>query len=305
MNVAARLAVFALAVTVVFGTAVAAGRAVDPVHDEVADTMADTMGDMVGSDHGEADHPDVEGGGHEEMAGQGPSSVGGLSVVDDELRMEVDDPVLAAGASRPFSFRIFEASGDVVTDFDPEQGGVELHLVVVNRDLSGFQHLHPQMGPDGTWSIPLALASPGASRAFVDVTVDGRPHTLGVDLFAPGEFTPQPLPAPSVTATVEGYEVRFASPDLVAGEQIELSFSVERDGVPVTDLEPYLGARGHLVGLRQGDLAYLHLHPEEAAEDNTIVFAGSFPSPGTYRLFLQFQHQGVVRTVPLTMEVLR
>lgn len=303
MSVAARLAVFALAVTVVFGTAVAAGRAVDPVHDEVADMadMADTMGASMGDDHGAGDSGGS--GGHEAMEGQ--AAVGGLSIVDDELRLEVDDTVLAAGAPRPFTFRIFDEHGDVVTDFDPEQGGVELHLVVVGRDLSGFQHLHPQMAPDGTWSTPLALVSPGASRAFVDVTVEGRPHTLGVDLLAPGNFTPQPLPPPSTSSVVDGYEVRFTSPDPVAGKEVELSFAVERGGVPVTDLEPYLGARGHLVGLRQGDLAYLHLHPEEAAGDDTIVFAGSFPSPGAYRLFLQFQHEGVVRAVPFTMEVPR
>ena len=302
MSVAARLAVFAVAVTVVFGSALAAGRVVDPIHDEVADTM----GDMMGSGHGDGGagaHGAMAG--HEATAGQGPAAVGGLSIVDDGLRLEVDDPVLAAGAARSFAFRIVDAGGEVVTDFDPEQGGVELHLVVVGRDLSGFQHLHPQMAPDGTWSTPLTLASPGASRAFVDVTVGDRPHTLGVDLLAPGNFTPQLLPPPAASASVDGYDVRFGSPDLVAGEQVELSFSVGRGGLPVTDLEPYLGARGHLVGLRQGDLAYLHLHPEEAAEDDTIVFAGTFPSPGAYRLFLQFQHAGVVRTVPFTVEVPR
>ena len=308
MSVAARLAVFAVAVAVVFGTAVAAGRAVDPIHDEVADTMGEAMGDAMGSGHDE----DVAGGGgheamtgHEAMGGQGASAVGGLGIVDDELRLEVDDPVLAVGAVRSFSFRILDSGGEVVTDFDPEQGGVELHLVVVGRDLSGFQHLHPEMAPDGRWSTPLALASPGASRAFVDVTVGGRAHTLGVDLFAPGNFTPQPLPPPSASASVDSYEVRFDAPDPIAGGQVELSFSVGSGGVPVTDLKPYLGARGHLVGLRQGDLAYLHLHPEESTEGDTIVFAGTFPSPGAYRLFLQFQHEGMVRTVPFTVEVPR
>lgn len=304
MSVAARLAVFAVAVAVVFGTAVAAGRAVDPIHDEVAEGM----GDMMGSAH---DQDVAGGGGHEAMSGaeamrgHGASAVGGLGIVDDELRLEVDDPVLAVGAVRSFSFRIFDAGGEVITDFDPEQGGVELHLVVVGRDLSGFQHLHPEMAPDGTWSTPLALASPGASRAFVDVTVGGRAHTLGVDLLAPGDFTPQPLPPPSASGSVDGYEVRFDASDPIAGAMVELSFSVSRVGVPVSDLEPYLGARGHLVGLRQGDLAYLHLHPEEAAGGDTIVFAGTFPSPGAYRLFLQFQHEGVVRTVPFTVEVPR
>lgn len=294
MSVTARLAAFALAIGVVFAASAAAGRAVDPVHDDVVDTM--------GAGHAHEDAGGHGSTGHEETTGH--SGVSGLSIADEALRLEIDEPVLATGSPRPFSFRIFDRSGDVVTDFDPEQGGVELHLVVVGRDLSGFQHLHPEMAPDGTWSTPLTLATAGAHRAFVDVTVDGEAHTLGADLFAPGPFAPVSLPAPAGSSTVDGYEVHLTSPDLVSGQSVDLSFSVERDGVPVTGLEPYLGARGHLVGLRQGDLAYLHLHPEEAAAaDDPISFAGSFPSAGTYRLFLQFQHEGVVRTAPFTVEV--
>lgn len=296
MSVAARLAAFALAIGVVFAAAAAAGRAVDPVHDDVVDATGAEHGGEGAGDHGS--------GGHEEAAGAHPG-IAGLSIADGDLRLEIDDPVLATGSPHPLRFRIFDLSGDVVTDFDPEQGGVELHLVVVGRDLSGFQHLHPSMAPDGTWSTPLTLASAGVHRAFVDVTVDGDAHTLGADLFAPGEFVPAPLPAPTHSNTVDGYEVHLAAPELVSGQSMELSFSVERGGAPVTGIEPYLGARGHLVGLRQGDLAYLHLHPEDGAEDNSISFAGRFPSAGTYRLFLQFQHEGVVRAVPFTVEVPR
>ncbi len=296
MSVPLRLAVFTLGLGGVFATAVAAGRAVDPVHEEVT---------SMSSDHGDNDAHDAGNQAHGAAARHAAPAVGGLSVADDELRLVIDDADVGTGTPRPFRFRIFDAGGTVVTDFDPEQGGVELHLVVVGRDLSGFQHLHPEMSTDGTWSTPLALAAPGVHRAFVDVTVAGRPHTLGVDLFAAGEFVPQPLPAPALTASVDGYEVSVTRPELVAGDEVALSFSVARGGAPVVDLEPYLGARGHLVGLRQGDLAYLHLHPEDAAEENRIVFMGSFPSPGAYGLFLQFQHDGVVRTVPVTVEVTR
>jgi hypothetical protein len=301
MNAPFRLAVFTLGLGGVFASAVAVGRAVDPVHDEVS-SMASDHG--MGSESGMGgDHdPSREASG---AIATHASPVGGLSVADDELRLVVDDTVLATETPRPLRFRILDSGGTVVTDFDPEQGGVDLHLVVVSRDLSGFQHLHPEMATTGTWSVPLALASPGVHRAFVDVTVDGSPHTLGIDLFAPGDFAPEPLPEPTATATVDGYEVTFARPELVAGDDVELSFSVSRNGAPVIDLDPYLGARGHLVGLRQGDLAYLHLHPEETAKNDTIVFQGTFPSTGAYRLFLQFQHEGVVHTVPVTVEVTR
>jgi hypothetical protein len=77
--------------------------------------------------------------------------------------------------------------------------------------------------------------------------------------------------------------------------------------VPVTDLQPYLGAYGHLVALREGDLAYLHVHPEGAPGDGAtpagprVEFAAEVPSAGTYRLFLDFRHAGVVRTAEFTV----
>jgi hypothetical protein len=77
---------------------------------------------------------------------------------------------------------------------------------------------------------------------------------------------------------------------------------------PATDLavdEPYLGARGHLVALRQGDLAYLHVHPLDEAAAGAITFATDFPTAGKYRLFLQFKHRGQVHTAAFTQEVVR
>ncbi len=75
----------------------------------------------------------------------------------------------------------------------------------------------------------------------------------------------------------------------------------------MTDLQPYLAAYGHLVALRQGDLAYLHVHPDGAPGDGrtkagpAIVFHTTAPSDGTYRLFLDFKHGGVVRTAEFTL----
>jgi hypothetical protein len=84
---------------------------------------------------------------------------------------------------------------------------------------------------------------------------------------------------------------------------------VARDGAPVTDLQPYLAAYGHLVALRAGDLAYLHVHPDGEPGDGrtpagpTVVFHTQVPSAGTYRLYFDFQHDGRVRTAEFTVTV--
>ena len=81
----------------------------------------------------------------------------------------------------------------------------------------------------------------------------------------------------------------------------ELAFTVTRDGEPV-ETQDYLGAKGHLVALRQGDLAFLHVHPDE----NRLKFMATFPTAGTYRLFLQFKTtDGRLHTAAFTQEVSR
>ena len=82
---------------------------------------------------------------------------------------------------------------------------------------------------------------------------------------------------------------------------------MSQDGKPVTDLQPYLGAYGHLVALRAGDLAYLHVHPDGTPGDGKtkpgpeVVFYAAVPSDGTYHLYLDFKHDGVVRTAAFTV----
>ncbi len=88
-----------------------------------------------------------------------------------------------------------------------------------------------------------------------------------------------------------------------------LTLSIDRDGKSVDDLQPYLGAYGHLVAVRASDLAYLHVHPMGEPGDGStnpgpdIVFHTTFPSAGAYRLFLDFQHGDVVRTAAFTVNV--
>jgi hypothetical protein len=63
--------------------------------------------------------------------------------------------------------------------------------------------------------------------------------------------------------------------------------------------EDHLGAKGHLVALRAGDLAFLQVHPDE----DRLRFMAEFPTAGAYRLFLQFKAGGDVHTAEFTREV--
>jgi hypothetical protein len=211
---------------------------------------------------------------------------------------------LPAGASTSFRFRIVDAHGHAQRAFDLD-GGVRMHLIVVRRDFVGYQHLHPALGPDGTWSVPLTLAAAGAYRAFADFEVDGKKTVLGRDLFAPGDFAPAPLPAVASTQRVDGYSVALTHDELRAGKATELRFHVTRGGKAVPRFDTYVGQRGHLVALRAGDVSYLHVHPLAQGGAGEILFHIELPAAGSYRVFLQFKRNGVVHTAPFTLAVSR
>jgi hypothetical protein len=249
----------------------------------------------------EAGHGGAGGHGGDKAAG-----VRGLASTSNGLTLAMpQNPELPLGRRTPLNFRVLDSTGNAVRDFEVEHAR-RLHFIVVRRDLTGFQHLHPKMGADGTWTTPLALPDPGTYRAFADFKRGGRNETLASDLFVDGNADFKPLPAASpIARTSDGYEVRVQSDPVRAGEEAELHYTATRNGRPVK-VEPYLGARGHLVALRQGDLAYLHVHPlDQAAAGNAITFATKFPSAGRYRLFLQFKEAGRVHTAAFTQEVTR
>jgi hypothetical protein len=295
----ARVALFALLLAAVFAAAAVAGRTLAPTGAAEPDERQRTQ-PMDGMTTAHNDDSQTAHGAPGHAAGPTglASATGGYRMVPEQTRVE-------AGRRGRFAFRILDHDGRPVTSFVREHER-EMHLIVVRRDLSGFQHLHPTMGTDGTWTTELLLPSAGVWRAFADFATAKGSATLGVDLLVAGQFDPVDLPAPATAATAGGYQVTIQTTGLAGGQAGSLTFRVARDGAPVTDLEPYLGARGHLVALREGDLAFLHVHPTDAAtEGASIGFGAELPSAGRYRLYLQFQHDGQVHTAAFTVEVAR
>lgn len=262
----------------------------------------------MGSDHhdrhGSARDEDGEHG-HGRSRGYGAGThalPGGLAIAANGLRLAPSTPRLDPGASREWTYRIYDDAGAVVTEFEETHDRLA-HLVLVRRDLTRFQHLHPEPDEEGTWSASVALPNPGAYRAFVDIRVDGRPTTLGVDLFASGPANYAGRPGETRDATAGDYEIAMIPDDVPVDEDAALTFAVRR-GDEAVRLEPYLGALGHLVALRAGDLAYLHVHPEETDPDDGLVrFAARFPTPGRYRLFLQVEPEGELVTASFDVTV--
>ena len=284
------------AVAAVFGTVVLVGELVSS---DGGGHGADMAAERPQGGHGEA------AGGHPET--NAPDSVRGLTASAGGLTLELDTTRMDPGERGELRFRVVGEAGAPVRDFEVEHEK-RLHLILARGDLTGFQHLHPRMGADGTWSAPVTIAAPGDYRVFADFKHDGENQTLARDLTVSGTAREEPLPAPASSAvTPTGYRVQLDAERSRAGQPAELSFHVTRGGEQVA-VEDYLGAKGHLVALRAGDLAYLHTHPAEGGghaggDGGAIGFETEFPSEGRYRLFLQFRHDGEVHTAAFTRAV--
>ncbi|WP_430780389.1 hypothetical protein [Actinoplanes sp. G11-F43] len=235
----------------------------------------------------------------------GSAPVGGLSLSGSGLTLTPLVTAFQPGETQRLEFTINGPGGAPVTTFAVVHDK-PLHLIVIRRDLTGFQHLHPVMAPDGTWSVDLTLAEPGLYRMIADFTarVGGvdTVSSLGSDLTVAGDYAPVTLPDPARSATAGDFRVGYEGTPSTESTQPLLMTVSDSAGKPVT-LEPYLGAFGHLVVLRQNDLGYVHVHPETRLIDGRIKFWLSAPSPGTYRMFLDFQVAGKVSTATWTVVV--
>lgn len=293
MGTAARLASYACVLALLLGLGWGAGRLVGPgvapstpTHTGSAhrDTVEDGLGD--------------------------PEVTDGLASAAAGYRLTVANPTFAPGTTGELRFAVTGPDGRAVTAFattppDPRP----LHVDVVRRDAAGFQRLEPTMDAYGVWRAPLALPAPGVWRAFVAMTPsDGPPLVLGADLFAAGPFSPFTFP-PSRIAQIGGFQLRLDG-DLRPGVPSQVFATVSRDGVGVTGLQPYLGAFGRLVVLRQGDLAYTLAEPGDGVAPGpaptdragpAVAFIADVPSGGTYRLFLQFRVADVMHTAEFTL----
>lgn len=283
MRTSTKLAAFAAGAALVFGAAAAVGAAVGPI-----DTAPD-------GDAHDAAHDGGDTGSH----GVGLT---GLAIADAGYRLVPAVQHVEVGDAIDYRFVIEGPDGAAVTEVEVTHER-PLHLIVASRDLVDFHHVHPELGDDGTWTIDLPPLGPGSYRVYADFRPAGAETlTLATDLTVAGPVEAREVPPAATASHVDPFHVRMSGADQLGVGEATLTFRVERDGEAVTT-EPYLGAAGHLVVLRAGDLGYLHVHPLDDVASPSIGFAATFPTAGTYRLFLDFAVDGEVHTADFTVAI--
>jgi hypothetical protein len=248
--------------------------------------------------------PGMSSGMHDMFSGDG------LAAEASGLRFTPAVSSLPANQASVFRFQIRGADGMPVTSFQPDQTKL-MHFYLIRSDLTGFQHVHPTMAGDGTWTANLEATPAGSYRAYASFTasISGSdvPLVLSQPVSVPGTAATVPLPAPSTSTTADGYTLTFSGGRPLAGMTHLLTVTVTRGGKPVSDLQPYLDTYAHLTAFHAGDLAFAHLHPEGMVDGDhggpTLSLEAALPKPGNWRLFLQFQTAGTLHTAELTLTV--
>jgi len=178
-----------------------------------------------------------------------------------------------------------------------------MHVAVVKHDLSEYYHVHPVLS-DGVWvSEPLVL-SEGFYRVVADFKVKDRAQVaLGVDVTVgkSPRMVMADLSQEVRVSSVDGYSVSVVGSTQHESDQL-LSFTISKDGVPVSSVEPYLGSNGHLVSYDSSSFLYTHLHPNSGIMGGTITFKAPPTEHGFSRYFLEVKLDGKVRLFTFVLE---
>lgn len=285
---------FIVGLLVLFGVAISLGESVGP-------QIGNGITAPGASPDGDAPQPNNGDGGPND----GKGAPVGLSVADRGYVLRPTATRFVSGVPVEFRFTVYTLKGAPVQEFSPDLEH-RMQVIVIRRDLAGYQRIHPVLGAKGEWRAQVLFAQPGSYRAFVTFLPKNvvQPVTLGVDLLVPGMFETEPVTQSSnVDQLDDGYSV-IREGILRPGTTSRLYLHVLHNDVPVGDLQPIAGDVGRLVMLREGDLAFLQVKPIDGPrQDTTVSFRTNLPTAGYYRLFFDFKHNGETRTAEFTVLV--
>lgn len=200
-----------------------------------------------------------------------------------------------------------DLDGKPIKDFDLEHEKL-MHLIVVSKDLSHFDHIHPEYKGDGKFIISPNFPSGGEYKLFADFVPKGESKIVkSFAVNVEGQSKTTALVEDKVlTKVVDGKEVTLTFDQLQTNKELTMIFSI-KDAItkkPITNLQPYLGAVGHVVAISGDTETYLHVHPiNENSTGPNAKFMTSFPKKGYYKIWGQFQHEGKVFIVPFVVNV--
>ena len=217
------------------------------------------------------------------------------------LMVQTEPEEVQAGQPATLRLMIHDPGGAIVQDFETvhEQ---KIHLIIVRERLDQFAHIHPQIDPDGNITTVFTFPTGGKYRLYADHKPSGKDQATAIaELQVSGDTPPAPELTPNAPGNITGEglnaDVSVENAEKSGATRIVFSLMDSSD-TPVADLQPYMGAMGHLVIISADGKQYVHAHPaEEKTANGTVEFETHFVMPGIYKAWGQFQRGGKVHIV--------
>jgi hypothetical protein len=239
------------------------------------------------------------------------------------VNVQFDPATPQAAKPNQLTFMVTEQKiGESIKQFDIIHDKL-MHLIIVkSEDLSHFAHIHPKLNKEtGIFHIVHTFAKAGKYKMWVDVKPKGGMQILtafpfnveGQPVHSPVNITSDKTFLREVVIDGRRYQISLScQPEhLVAGTNIRITFKIsDANGKPISNLEPLMAAGGHCVIIDADAREFLHVHPAEEIHDASnwrggpsVSFLASFPNPGLYRAWGQFQHEGKLLTADFTFDI--
>jgi hypothetical protein len=198
------------------------------------------------------------------------------------------------------------------------------HMFLVSQDMEFFRHIHPEQRDDGTWWIDVTLPKPGYYKVLSDfVPFGGSPQFIARPLVTAGYAGDLEADGAHLVPNIQAYQVigdvkatvEHNPPSLTAAEHSHLTVRLTRSdtGEPIAELQPYLGAFGHVLIVSEDLVHFVHSHPLDMLPPDAdfdsltggpdVLFEALMPVPGRYRAWTQFQYRDTLYTFPFTFQV--
>jgi hypothetical protein len=226
----------------------------------------------------------------------------GASAFTVEFKLPVGDERPRRGKiESPYKLKADRSGNSLALRVSGPEGAVKdfdivhekpMHLIVVSKDLKSFAHVHPELNSDGSFRLA-EIPMSGDLRFFADFAPRGKgAQVLTFAMKVDGKRT---APADRILkpAQLEPKDGAWR-----AGKTQEVLYA---GGAALADLEPYLGALGHLVMIHEDAETYVHAHPID--DPSKLIFLARPPKAGKYRAWVETQSKGQVYRQSFEIEV--
>lgn len=223
-----------------------------------------------------------------------------------EVKISTGSQYIEAGTPINLSISITEQDKNLTLDVVHEK---KIHLLIVNEELSWFDHIHPEEQPDGEYHISETFPAAGKYLLFIDYKSSGgfqdvHMHRIEVQGIIPERTK---MRQTKLVSTVNEYTVSLLNGAELTTKNVQyLQFSVVKNGreLEEKDMQLYLGATAHIVMISEADYKFLHIHP--VFDRNFPIYAETIiKKDGIYRMWVQFKMEDKVHTADFTVNVLK